>query len=488
MTLMTILCPSVRNSRILVVFYVDFCKNLTNSFDYSDSLTIFAGETNKHTMLLRATFRNILSFKEETQISFVAGKSTLHPGHVFRAEKRDDISVLKSGIIYGANASGKSNVIKAISIIQEIALGRFPLYRIEPFKLSSGDDTVSKIEVEFKVDAKFYAYGLEFSLQGIKEEWLFEVNSRSEKAIFTRKADAETVYDFGTVSGGASVSQLLKFLAHGTPRDKSFLSEYVLRNGVGLDAIKNAYSWFAARLQIIFPDTRYQGLTYQVESDNVIQQSTKSLLEFFNTGIYDIRRFPVKLEEAEVPIEILKDMISKGRPGNTIVISTPQNTVLYYLEIGADGQYRLSKQKAVHLGEGNQEVVFEMNQESDGSLRLLDFIPMLLDLRSNPRVYLVDEIDRSMHPMLSKKLMECYYESLNADRDTQLICTTHESNLLDLNLLRADEVWFVEKDKGGASHLTSLAEYKPREDVQKGYLQGRYGAIPFFASIKSLQW
>lgn len=440
-------------------------------------------------MLLRATFRNILSFKDEVQISFVAGKSTLHPEHVFRAEKRDDISVLKSGIIYGANASGKSNVIKAISIIQEIAMGRFPLNRLEHFKLSSGNDTVSKIEVEFKVDSKFYAYGLEFSLQGIKEEWLYEVNSRSEKAIFTKKAEKEeAVYDFGTIAGGASVSQLLKFLAHGTPRDKSFLSEYVLRNGVGLDAIKNAYGWFAARLQIIFPETRYQGLTYQVESDNAIQQSTKSLLEFFNTGIYDIRRFPVKIEEAEVPVEILKEMIAKGRPGNTIVISTPQNTVLYYLEIGADGQYRLSKQKAVHLGDDSQEVVFEMNQESDGSIRLLDFIPMLLDLRSNPRVYLVDEIDRSMHPMLSKKLMECYYESLSAGRDTQLICTTHESNLLDLNLLRADEVWFVEKDKGGASHLTSLAEYKPREDVQKGYLQGRYGAIPFFASIKSLQW
>ena len=121
-------------------------------------------------MLLRATFRNILSFKDEVQISFVAGKSALHPEHVFRAEKRDDISVLKSGIIYGANASGKSNVIKAISIIQEIALGRFPLYRIEPFKLSSDDNTISKIEVEFKVDSKFYAYGLEFSLQGIKEE------------------------------------------------------------------------------------------------------------------------------------------------------------------------------------------------------------------------------------------------------------------------------------------------------------------------------
>lgn len=440
-------------------------------------------------MLLRATFQNILSFKDEVQISFVAGKSTLHQEHVVRAEKRDDISVLKSGVIYGANASGKSNVIKAIAIIQEIALGRFPLYQIDPFKLSTDGNTVSKIEVEFKVDTKFYAYGVEFSIQGIKEEWLYDVNSRTEKAIFIRKDDIDdSIYEFGTVSGGAGANQLLKFLSHGTPKNKSFLSEYVQRNGIGLDAIKNAFSWFAAKLQIIFPETRYRGLTYQVESNNAIQNATKSLLAFFNTGIYDIRRFPLNPEEAEIPTELLKDLIANGRPGNTIVISTPQNTVLYYLEIGTDGQYKLSKQKAVHLGEDSQEVVFEMNQESDGSVRLLDFIPMLLDLRSNQRVYLVDEIDRSMHPMLSKKLLECYYESLTDSRDTQLICSTHESNLLDLNLLRADEVWFVEKDNGGSSHLTSLAEYKPREDIQKGYLQGRYGAIPFFASIKSLQW
>ena len=101
--------------------------------------------------------------------------------------------------------------------------------------------------------------------------------------------------------------------------------------------------------------------------------------------------------------------------------------------------------------------------------------------------YLIDEIDRSMHPMLSQKILECYFSGLDAHRDTQFIFSTHECNL-NLALIRADEVWFVEKGKDGASHLTSLAEYKPREDVRKGYLQGRYGAIPFFAPIQSLKW
>jgi hypothetical protein len=129
-----------------------------------------------------------------------------------------------------------------------------------------------------------------------------------------------------------------------------------------------------------------------------------------------------------------------------------------------------------------------MNEESDGSLRIMDFIPMLIDLRLNDVVYLIDEIDRSMHPMLSQKILEYYFSHLEDMRDTQLIFTTHESNLMDLKLIRADEVWFVEKDQNGASHLTSLAEYKPREDIRKGYLQGRYGAIPFFAPINSLNW
>ena len=153
-----------------------------------------------------------------------------------------------------------------------------------------------------------------------------------------------------------------------------------------------------------------------------------------------------------------------------------------------NGITNIYKQSAIHRMKNGGEVPFEIDEESDGSVRLLDFIPMLIDLKLNSSVYLIDEIDRSMHPMLSQKLLEYYFAFLDKERDTQLICTTHESNLLDLNMIRADEVWFVEKGQDGASHLTSLAEYKPREDVRKGYLQGRYGAIPFFASINSLKW
>ena len=124
---------------------------------------------------------------------------------------------------------------------------------MEPFKLADTENRNSKIELEFKTMGKCYAYGVEFTIGGIKEEWLFEINSRTDKEIFTRKVDTEgNKFTFGKVDGDEETKMLLKFLAHGTPADTSFLSDYVRRNGTGLDAIKVAKNWFADGLKIIF--------------------------------------------------------------------------------------------------------------------------------------------------------------------------------------------------------------------------------------------
>lgn len=441
-------------------------------------------------MILRATFENIYSFKEETSISFVAGKGSVHPSHVSRAQKRDDISVLKIGIIYGANASGKSNIIKAVSLIQQIALGRFPTSDFEPFKLSSTINPVSKIELEFKTQGRYFAYGIEFFINGIKEEWLYEINSRTDKLVFTRKTDENgNEFEFGEIKGEASATQFLKFLGEGTPRKRSFLSEYIVRNGKGLCAIKAVHTWFTSGLHIIFPDTRYRGISFNAEQDEKFHASTRYLLNYFNTGIVDIRRFPVRSkEETNLPESLLDKIIDKAVPGRTALVSSPESNECFFFDFKEDGTYSIYKQKAVHKNESGEEVIFEMDAESDGSIRLLDFIPMLVDLSQGEVVYMIDELDRSMHPLLSQKLIECYLQNLQHEKDTQLIISTHECNLLNLDLIRADEIWFAEKDKGGATRLVSLAEYKPRENVQKGYLQGRYSAIPFFSSVENLNW
>ena len=440
-------------------------------------------------MILRATIDNLYSFKNETEISFVAGKSTTHGEQVSRAEKRDDISGLKAGIIYGANASGKSNIIKAISVIQKIAISGVPKKCIEPFKLTEQNNHPSKVEIEIKVGKKFFAYGVEFTIKGIVEEWLYEINSRTDKDNYTRKFTANgNEFTFGNIDGDTETQQLVKFISQSTPTTDSFLAEYVKRNGKGLLAINDVHRWMKENLKIIFPSSRYDGISIRAEKDKDFAFATKSLLEYFNTGIVDIRRIKVKKENLDLPKDLVNGILAESQPNRNVVIASSSESTIYFFETNEDGLTTIYKQSAIHKTDNNEEVPFEMSEESDGSIRLLDFIPMLIDLRLNECVYLVDEIDRSMHPMLSQKILEYYFTHLSNERDTQLIFSTHESNLLNLDLIRADEVWFVEKGCEGASHLTSLAEYKPREDIRKGYLQGRYGAIPFFASIKSLKW
>ena len=396
-----------------------------------------------------------ISIKDETQISFVAGKSNAHPSHVSRAEKRDDISVLKAGIVYGANASGKSNVIKAIALLQQIANGSFPQSKVEPFKLADTEEKNSKVEIEFKTKGKCFAYGIEFTIGGIKEEWLFEINSRTDKEVFTRKI---------TAAG----------------------NEFTF--GKGLETIHMAKNWFADSLKIIFPSTRLQGISFLTENNDELQETTRSLLAYFNTGISDVRLYKIKKEDVNLSSDLLDNILSKAKNGKAYSMAATVGGEMLLFEVNANGGYEIYKQKAVHRNlTSGTEVVFDLSEESDGSIRLLDFIPMLIDLKQNEVDYLIDEIDRSMHPMLSQKILECYFSGLESGRDTQLIFSTHECNLLNLDLIRADEVWFVEKGKDGASHLTSLAEFKPRKDVRKGYLLGRYGAIPLLPK-EEMKW
>ena len=141
-----------------------------------------------------------------------------------------------------------------------------------------------------------------------------------------------------------------------------------------------------------------------------------------------------------------------------------------------------------HVGKNNVSAIFDMDEESDGTIRLLDFVPAFRSVVSQNKVYVIDEIERSLHPMLIKELVKKFAD--DTQTKGQLIFTTHESNLLDQNIFRTDEIWFAEKDKDGCTDLYSLSNFKEHKtiDIQKGYLNGRYGAIPFLANLQDLNW
>ncbi len=443
-------------------------------------------------MIIKASVDNVLSFNGETSISFVAGKSDLLSAHVSRAKLRDDISVLKAGLIYGANGSGKSNLIKCIASLKEFALRGCPITKLEPFKLASEQRGISKIEVEFKAGDKFYAYGVAYGKQRITEEWLYQIGSRDGKPIFTRTVtDDKNDIDFNTafMNGGTKDIEFLSFLADGTPKDKTFLHEYIVRNGKGVEAIRTVYDWFK-QMQIIFPGTRSRDIAVRVMTDKDFREATKALLKLFGTGVTDLKRVEIRPEESglleDVRQKMEKRLLEQGSGG--IVVS--DGTRYFYVELRKEQLIAWMELKMVHVADDGTERVFNIAEESDGTIRLLDFIPMLIDMRVNDAVYLVDEIDRSMHPMMTVELLKCYDKILESKkiRNVQLVCTTHESTLLSEAPIRNDEVWFVEKDAEGASHMTSLVEYKPRQDVRRGYLMGRYGAIPFFGSLENTNW
>ncbi|MBR4497316.1 MAG: ATP-binding protein [Bacteroidales bacterium] len=443
-------------------------------------------------MIVQVSIDNILSFNSETTISFVASKSDLLPFHVARAIKRDDISILKTGLIYGANGSGKSNVIKCIELLREFVVFGKPQKMLEPFKLAAEPRGISKIEAEFKVGDKYYAYGVAYGKKNITEEWLYQIGSREGKPIFERtvtEQEDSIQLSPALVKHGTKEFEFISFLAVGTPKDKTFLHEYVIRNGKGIDAIKSVYDWFM-HMQIIFPNSRNRNIAVRVLTNQEFKNATKALLNLFGTGVADLKRVAVKPEEIGLLDEFRQDMeqklIKQGKGGLVVF----DGVRFYYVELHSDQNIAWKELRMVHKADDGSERIFNITEESDGTIRLLDFIPMLIDMRTNDAVYLIDEVDRSMHPMMTVKLIELYNKIIEDRKDCnlQLICTTHESTLLSEAQIRNDEVWFVEKDEHGASHMTSLVEYKPRQDVRRGYLMGRYGAIPFFGNLDNINW
>lgn len=442
-------------------------------------------------MLISAKFENIYSFKEETRILFTASKSDLLPLHVSRTtDRRDDIPVLRMGLIYGANASGKSNIIKCLAIIKAFALNGWSYRKYNYFKMTDNPQERSSIELEFKVDNQFFAYGIAFSKGSLLEEWLYKTDSHNDIMIFERKRsddDWENVIAPQFIKEGDG--QFLKFLIDGTPTKGTFLNEYIKRNGKGIDAIKSVRKWFE-NLNIIFPETHRTDFPFRVVNDIQFRTIMRELLNYFDTGISDLCRVESKSEELGIPDKIRQEIEEslEGKGSKIGVVIHSENRFIF-AEKDQARNLKWYELKTIHKKEGsNSDYIFEMFEESDGTSRLFDFIPMLIDMRANDAVYVIDEIDRSLHPMLTLKLLEMYNSLLRNDSQMQLICTTHESNLLSTAPIRQDEVWFVEKDKRGESHFSSLCEYKPRANVQKGYLNGRYGAIPFFGELNNIHW
>jgi len=422
-------------------------------------------------MLIRFTVENFLSFKDKTTFSMIKSSEKSLPEHVITQK---GFSALKGAVIYGANASGKSNLLKAIETAKTLIEDSHSSKACQ-FKLAAKNRTSpSMVEFEFTTDDKnAYAYGFSWDTTGFKEEWLYKLSKQSETKLFTRKGK---IVD-------ANKKQFTGFegLLKSMPDDKLVLNLIakmdISKPTTLFKHINRCFEWFENSLLIIFPETRFKHWESLLIEDDFKEHMKKSL-DLFGIHLNDIDFEDIKMEQVGVPKQIIDDIDLNLKDKE---ITFLKSSYQFYFFQRKKGQLLASELKFFRTDDTEEKQPFSLSDESDGTQRLTDFLPLFLMIkeRKNMTIF-IDEMDRSLHPELTRKLLE---NLLAMSEPSQTIITTHDVGLLDSDILRRDEIWFTEKNKG-ASIAYSLSDFKLRKDksVKKDYLIGRYGAIPCFGS------
>ena len=453
-------------------------------------------------MLVGFSVENYKSFDKAQSISFVASKITRHKEHVALVNNR---RILKSGLIFGANASGKSNFIKAIHFSRKIitdGLNNVDLSK-SYFRVDKEANRRPGIfDYRIMVDNKEYSYGLAISYvdKEILGEWLVRVEGKGkENCIFNREVnDMKICHSSSEVNFSTDEERWkMQFYLEGfgenisdSYRKKTMLSDIALRTKEkeGLFAeITKVYEWFE-KLVIVFPSSRYNMLN-EAAADDEKRLFFENTISGFDTGIESIegREQPMEFDKilGNIPIEEVEKIkidISNATDEHPVMFKFEDR--IYILRKDENGNLVYNK---MFMNHGNKEDLFEYMDESDGTKRLFDLIPLYY-IQGSRSVILVDEIDRSLHTNLTRKFLQLFYK-YTKENNCQIIATTHDSNLLDLDLLRQDEIWFLERQEDHSSKMYSLNRYNERFDkrIDKEYLLGRYGAIPIFDKFGQLE-
>ncbi|MGD8457875.1 MAG: ATP/GTP-binding protein [Anaerolineales bacterium] len=446
-------------------------------------------------MLIRFSVENFLSFNNQVEFSMVPGLVRKHKNHIIYSEKPSGINILKGAVIYGANASGKSNLIKAVAFARNlIVYGVEPNYAIpiKCFKLEeSCYDHPSKFQFEFKTNENYYIYGFEISEKFVYSEWLYKTSKNTQKLLFERRTteDGETNIEFGNLNYDDRDDRLLvRITGRQTRNNQLFLTESIDRN---ISHFEDVHRWFREVLVTIEPESIYSGYGVSSFKSDDLGKDLVNYISLFDTGIKDINLKDIdEIRKKSIPNEILNSISNELKKNDTdeyesFLISSKERFFITY----EDNNLRIKSFAFEHnMREGSNGIFLDINEESDGTKRLLDLVPVLIATKTSNSVFLIDELDRSLHPSICYKFFELFFQNIGSE--SQLIATTHESSLLDLDLFRRDEIWFVEKNKFGESTIYSLEEFAPRydKDIRRGYLNGRFGAIPILRNPKDLGW
>ncbi len=413
-------------------------------------------------MLVEFSVENFRSIKDEVRLSLVAGGGgELHDTNVITPRMPEGVKpvpLLSSSAIYGPNAGGKSNLIKALTTMRQVVttsthdFGELP---IVPFKFSEATaEAPSLFEVVVLVDGVRYQYGFTATDKCIYEEWLFAFPKGRTQRWFERALDPDSgkyAYTFGDkLTGDKDVWR------RNTRPAALFLSTAVMLNS---QQLKPLFNWFSTKLLV---------------PDNGRWSSVHSMLAIQNGGDIKKRKVLDFLKEADFAISDLK-VHSEDIPVEDLPREVPQKF----------RSYRQLKLTTFHRNDTGGLIELELEDESEGTQKMFSYAGPWLDALARGQVLVIDEIHDNLHPLLVKFLVQLFHNSDTNRNQAQLIFSTHETSILNQDVFRRDQIWFCERTKQQSTRLYPLTEFSPRKDVEnleRAYLAGRYGALPFVGS------
>lgn len=441
-------------------------------------------------MLLRLIAENITSFKEAMEFNtFPSSKTHSHENHKISC---GHATALRMSAIYGANGAGKSNLLQALNLLQMLVkaetIQKIDFYDDPTFRLDSQClNKPSGLAVEFCYNGNVFYYHIEFTPKEIVLEELLLSKKSKDIDIFTRKG-TNIVINADHVAKGITV-QFLDALNRLVRPDMillSFLGKYYSNES---PLIVDAYQWFTKNLQLVLPNTFHAFVPHMMDTNTTFSELVNTTLPELKTGIDKLVVKKELIGEEDVKGDRLMRLVkqAKEHPGE------PQTTRNRYTDdavnvIYEDGNIYMKTLVAIHKNLDGSDVEMSLHDESDGTRRLIEYMPLLYAIIQKDMVYVVDEIERSIHPIMIKDIIRKL--SMSETAKGQLIFTTHESALLDQNILRPDEIWFAQKDAEQATQLYPLSDFNVHKtaNIENGYLNGRYGGIPFLSNLKDLHW
>ena len=452
-------------------------------------------------MLIQFSVANYRSFKDEVTFSMLASSlKAKHPElnkkNLFAAH--GGVNLLTSAAIYGANASGKSNLIAAMSFMRHFVIhsanvkeeGDAEGIEVEPFRLSTETDTEpSFFEVVFIAKEQRYRYGFEVTAERVEAEWLYVAPKARESKLFEREGDKITL--------GEKFKSEGRDLAERTRPIALFLSVCAQFKGEIAEEVLDWFRSLGITTGLMDRDNSMRRFTERMFRDKDSAKAIDTLLTQLDLGIEAIQ-----VEKMTIPTpnlqplpddapEELRRLHNEARKLEAALESIQE--ALGEIADFSSGEREVVRTVHRKVGDGDQsnmEELFDLDEhESEGTKKLFSLSGPLVDTLKRGDVLIIDELDARLHPLLTKEIVSLFNDPVRNSKHAQLVFATQDTNLLDNHVLRRDQIWFVEKDRQGASYLYSLAEFKVRNDAtyEKDYILGRYGAIPFLGGMRHLQ-